>query len=37
MRTRRGREVTAQEIREHTELVLEGRFARVVSTAGALA
>ena len=37
MRTRHGREVTAQEIREHTELVLEGRFARVVSTAGALA
>jgi nicotinamidase-related amidase len=37
MRTRRGREVSAQEIREHTELVLEGRFARVVSTADALA
>lgn len=37
MRTRCGREVSAQEIREHTELVLDGRFARVVSTAGALA
>jgi nicotinamidase-related amidase len=37
MRTRGGRAVSAQEIREHTELVLDGRFARVVSTAGALA
>jgi nicotinamidase-related amidase len=37
MLSRAGREVSAQEIREHTELVLEGRFARVVSTAGALA
>ena len=37
MRTRAGRAVSAQEIREHTELVLDGRFARVVSTAGALA
>jgi nicotinamidase-related amidase len=37
MQTRSGREVSAQEIREHTELVLEGRFARVVSTADALA
>jgi nicotinamidase-related amidase len=37
MQTRWGREVSAQEIREHTELVLDGRFARVVTTAGALA
>ncbi len=37
MRTRCGREVSAQEIREHTELVLDGRFARVVATSGALA
>jgi nicotinamidase-related amidase len=37
MQTRSGREVSAREIREHTELVLDGRFARVVSTAGALA
>lgn len=37
MRTREGREVSAREIRERTELVLDGRFAVVVSTAGALA
>jgi len=37
MQTRSGREVSAQEIRERTELVLEGRFARIVSTAQALA
>jgi nicotinamidase-related amidase len=37
MRTRRGREVSPEEIRERTEMVLDGRFARVVSTAGALA
>jgi len=37
MLNRAGREISAQEIREHTELVLEGRFARIVSTAGALA
>jgi len=37
MQTRAGREVSAQEIREHTELVLDGRFARVVATSGALA
>ena len=37
MQTRAGREVSAQEIREHTELVLDGRFAQVVSTADALA
>jgi|SRR5438045_235491 len=37
MQTRSGREVSAQEIREHTELVLDGRFARIVSTADALA
>ena len=36
MRTRAGREVSATEIRERTELVLEGRFARIVSTADAL-
>ena len=35
MLSRSGREVSAQEIREHTELVLEGRFARIVSTAEA--
>jgi len=37
MRTRLGREVSAAEIQERTEMVLDGRFARVVSTAGALA
>ncbi|HEY0766373.1 MAG TPA: isochorismatase family protein [Steroidobacteraceae bacterium] len=37
MQTRSGREVSTQEIREHTELVLDGRFARVVSSADALA
>jgi nicotinamidase-related amidase len=37
MRTRGGREVSAAEIQERTEMVLEGRFARIVSTAGALA
>ena len=37
MRTRAGREVSPAEIRERTELVLEDRFARIVSTAGALA
>ena len=36
MRTRGGREVSAAEIRERTEMVLEGRFARVVSAAEAL-
>lgn len=36
MRTRAGREVSAAEIRERTEMVLEGRFARVVSAAEAL-
>lgn len=35
MRTRAGREVTAAEIRERTELVLDGRFARIVSSADA--
>ena len=34
---RAGREVSPAEIRERTEMVLDGRFARVVSTAGALA
>ena len=37
MRTRGGREVTVAEIHERTELVLEGRFARIVTSAGALA
>jgi nicotinamidase-related amidase len=37
MRTRGGREVSAAEIQERTEMVLEGRFARIVSTTGALA
>jgi nicotinamidase-related amidase len=37
MLDRAGREVSAQQLRAHTELVLEGRFARVVSTAAALA
>ena len=36
MRTRAGREVSVAEIQERTEMVLEGRFARVVTTAGAL-
>ncbi|HVW69039.1 MAG TPA: isochorismatase family protein [Steroidobacteraceae bacterium] len=35
MRSRSGREYSAAEIRERTELVLEGRFARVVTTANA--
>jgi nicotinamidase-related amidase len=37
MRTRSGREVSPTEIQERTEMVLEGRFAEIVSTAGALA
>jgi nicotinamidase-related amidase len=37
MRTRAGRDVSPAEIRERTELVLEGRFAQIVSTAAALA
>jgi hypothetical protein len=37
MRTRGGREVSSAEIQERTEMVLDGRFARIVSTAGALA
>jgi len=36
MRTRGGREVSAAEIQERTELVLDGRFAQIVTTAGAL-
>ncbi|MDB6087733.1 MAG: hydrolase [Gammaproteobacteria bacterium] len=36
MQARSGREFSPAEIREHTELVLEGRFARVVTTAEAL-
>jgi nicotinamidase-related amidase len=35
MQSRSGREFSAAEIRERTELVLDGRFARVVSTADA--
>jgi len=37
MRTRAGREVSAAEIRERTELVLDQRFARIVSSADAWA
>ena len=37
MRTRAGREVSAAEIRERTELVLDGRFARIVTSAAAFA
>jgi nicotinamidase-related amidase len=37
MRTRAGREVSAAEIQERTEMVLDGRFAQIVSTAAALA
>jgi nicotinamidase-related amidase len=36
MHTRAGREVSCAEIRERTELVLDGRFAQIVSTAEAL-
>jgi nicotinamidase-related amidase len=36
MRTRAGREVSPAEIQERTALVLEGRFAQIVSTAAAL-
>jgi nicotinamidase-related amidase len=37
MRSRAGRLFSAAEIRERTELVLDGRFAQIVSTAEALA
>src|SRR5215469_6848227 len=37
MRTRSGREVSPAEIQERTEMVLDGRFAQIVSTADALA
>jgi hypothetical protein len=37
MQSRAGRRFSAAEIRERTELVLDDRFARVVSTAEALA
>jgi nicotinamidase-related amidase len=37
MRTRAGRLVGVSELREHTELVLEGRFAQIVASASALA
>jgi nicotinamidase-related amidase len=36
MRTRSGRQVSPAEIRERTELVLEGRFARIVTASEAL-
>ncbi len=36
MQSRSGREFSAAEIRERTELVLDGRFARIVRTADAL-
>ena len=36
MRTREGREVSVAEIQERTEMVLDGRFARVVTAASAL-
>ena len=36
MRTREGREVSVAEIQERTEMVLDGRFAQVVTSAGAL-
>ncbi|MGH8138900.1 MAG: cysteine hydrolase family protein [Steroidobacteraceae bacterium] len=37
MQSRSGRKFSAADIRERTELVLDGRFARIVSTADALA
>jgi nicotinamidase-related amidase len=37
MQSRSGREFSAAEIRERTELVLDGRFARIVTTADVLA
>jgi hypothetical protein len=37
MRSRAGRTFSTAEIRERTELVLDGRFARIVSAAEALA
>ena len=37
MQARSGREFSAAEIRERTELVLDGRFARIVTTSDALA
>jgi nicotinamidase-related amidase len=36
MRTRAGREVSVAEIQERTEMVLDGRFAQVVTTSAAL-
>jgi nicotinamidase-related amidase len=36
MRTRAGREVSVAEIQERTEMVLDGRFAQVVTSAAAL-
>jgi nicotinamidase-related amidase len=37
MKSRSGRSFSSDEIRERTELVLEDRFARIVTTADALA
>jgi hypothetical protein len=37
MRTRAGREVSPAEIQERTEMVLDGRFAQIVTSADALA
>jgi hypothetical protein len=37
MRSRAGRTFSTAEIRERTELVLDGRFAQIVSVAEALA
>jgi hypothetical protein len=37
MRARSGREVSTAQLRERTELVLEGRFAKVVASAETLA
>ena len=37
MQSRSGREFSVAEIRERTELVLDGRFAQIVTTANALA
>jgi nicotinamidase-related amidase len=37
MESRSGRKFSTADIRERTELVLDGRFARIVSTANALA
>jgi hypothetical protein len=36
MKSRSGRDFSSAEIRERTELVLDGRFARIVTAADAL-